>query len=128
MDDSKHLAELHNPVVLAVGDTFDWNIAARSLPPGSTITFSEIDDIKDAFLQKICPDIVLSSLVCRNFDFIDLAQALQGAHYKGSLRVIVPNLPDPNSVISEARALGPDFDIEFFVDPVGPDIPEGAAN
>lgn len=117
MADSKYIAEIPNPVVLAVGNVYDWNQAARTLPPGSAVTFSDISDIKAEFLREICPDIVLSCLVCRDFDFLDLAQALQDAHYKGSLRIIVPKLPNPNSVISEARALCPDLQIEFYVDP-----------
>ena len=112
-------AKKSNPVVLAVGDVFDWHESTRSIPMGAAVTFAEIAEITQDFLQEINPDIVLSCLVSQDFDFLDLAQALQAAKFKRCLRIIVPELPDPDIVLSEARNLCPNVNIDFEIDQTG---------
>ncbi|MEE9428280.1 MAG: hypothetical protein V3V25_09065 [Paracoccaceae bacterium] len=112
-------------VVLAVGDVFQWRQAGQNLPSSSRIEFADIWEISTEFLNKLRPDIVLTCLVNQSFDFLDLAQVLESAEYKGSYQIIVPYLPNPKIVIAEAKTMCPSLDYCFVVDPT---LPGGYVN
>ncbi len=102
-------------VVIAVGDLQHWRRSGRSLPWNSEILFRDFRDL-DAVLEERTPDVVLSPLLCRNFDCIDIALHLQARGWRGRLRIMVTDLPRPQIVLEEARCLAPDLDIEIIVD------------
>ena len=103
-------------VVLAVGDLSNWKASSGSLPWDSRIVFRDFRDVTEELLDSLRPDVVLSPLLCRHFDCLDLAQLLHLAGFKGRLRVMITDLPRPQIVLDEARALCPGLDIEYIVE------------
>lgn len=102
------------PVILAVGDVRQWNSAGRELPADSQIAFAEFDEINDDLLQSLSPDIVMSPVLSRSFDCLDLAQALYENGFKGRFRVVAPDMPNPRVIQSEISALCPSLDVAFI--------------
>jgi len=103
--------------VLVVGEVFQLYLAEHNLADDSKITFADITDISSIFLNNLKPDIVVSCLVCRDFDFLELAQALELVGFQGIFRVITPVLPNPKIVASEAHSMCPTLNFKFIVAP-----------
>lgn len=102
--------------VLAVGDLIAWKRSGRLAQRRSDILFVEFHEINRDLLDRVSPSVVVSPLLCRSFDCVDLAQLL-GAHgFAGKYRAIDSGLPDPHLIVREVRSLVPllDFDIAFF--------------
>jgi len=109
------------PVLLAVGDLDEHHISGRALTWDSQITYVGFSEVNGDLISALNPDIILSCLVCKAFDFLELAQALCNTGFRGRFRIITPELPNPGIVLSEARALCPSLDIDFIIDQVLPD-------
>jgi len=102
------------PIILAVGDVGQWMSSGRVLPADSQIAFAEFHEITQELLQTLTPDIVMSPVLTRGFDCLDLAQALQNNGFRGRLRVVAPDLPNPYVIQSEINALCPDLDVALI--------------
>lgn len=102
-----------HPNVLAVGDVEEWRRRGNTLPMGSQLAFVEICDISAELIESLRPEMVVSPLLARGFDCIDLAQALHASGFRGRYRAMARNLPDPEMIRREIRNLCPglDFDI-----------------
>ncbi len=114
MSDVKGRAQKRHHTILAVGEVAKTHQNLLTLPCNTLISYAEINDISAEFITDCAPDIVFSSLVCRHFDFLDLAQALHSAKFNGILKIVTPKLPNPTIVIAEARAMCPSLKIEFI--------------
>ena len=99
--------------ILAVGDTEAWLRKKRPVPPGGRIILASFSDLSHDLLARIRPALVVSPLLARDFDCIDLAQMLHALGYGGRYRVISDHLPDPRIVLAEIRSQCPglDFDV-----------------
>lgn len=102
------------PIILAVGDVRQWIVAGRALPADSQIAFAEFHEITDELLQALTPDIVMSPVLTRAFDCLDLAQTLHEKGFRGRLRIVAPDLPNPRVIQSEIRGLCPGLDVAFI--------------
>ena len=102
------------PIILAVGDVRNWMNAGRALPADSQIAFAEFHEITEELLLTLLPDVVLSPVLCRAFDCLDLAQTLHGSGFRGRLRIMAPDMPNPRVIQSEIRALCPGLDVAFI--------------
>ncbi len=100
--------------VLAVGEVFQWCNRDSFLPTNALVSQADFKDVDIQLYADPTPDIVLSRLVCRNFDFLDLAQKLQAANYNGLFSIVAPKLPNPGIVIAEAKAAYPGIKIKFI--------------
>ena len=102
-----------NVAILAVGDTAEWLRRRKPVPPGGRIILASFSDLSQSLLDRLRPKLVLSPLLARDFDCIDLAQMLFTLGFTGQYRVISNDLPDPRIVLAEIRALCPglDFDV-----------------
>lgn len=103
------------PIVLVVGENSD-----RQLPPGvrtleNAFHFVGIEQVGAELIGALGPDIVLSPLVTRSFDCIDLAQILSATGFRGSYRVVTPDLPSPDLVRREIRALCPGLSFDLMI-------------
>lgn len=96
--------------VLAVGDTQSWKAQGRRLPWDGNVFFAEFHEVTEALLADLSPRLVLSPLLARTFDCVDLAQRLGGFGYRGPYRVIDIGLPDPGLIVREVRMLVPGLD------------------
>ncbi len=102
------------PIILAVGDVRQWVSSGRALPADSQIAFAEFHEISAELLQTLTPDIVMSPVLTRGFDCLDLAQALQASGFRGRFRVVAPDMPNPKVIQAEIRALCPTLDVAFI--------------
>jgi len=105
-------------VVLAIGEVSQWRHTGRNLPWDSQITFAGFDDVEAGFIKRINPDIVLSPLLCRSFDCLDLARSLQNSGFHGRYRIMSPRIPNPTVVLKELRSVGPSLDIDMIMDSI----------
>jgi hypothetical protein len=102
--------------VLAIGDMANWRATGRDLPWDSQITFADFSQIDRRMIDSVRPDVVISPLLCKTFDCLDLATVLCQAGFRGRFRIMTQRLPDPTVVLSEARAICPLMDIDVVID------------
>lgn len=108
-----------NVAVLAVGDTAEWLRRKKPVPPGGHIVLASFSDLSRPLLERLRPKLVLSPLLARDFDCIDLAQMLFALGFTGQYRVISNDLPDPGIVLAEIRTLCPGLDFGVLRAPPG---------
>ncbi len=102
------------PMILAVGDVRQWIGTGRALPDDSQIAFAEFHEVTEELMDALTPDIVMSPVMTRAFDCLDLAQALQAAGFRGRFRVVAPELPNPKVIQAEIRAICPALDVALI--------------
>jgi hypothetical protein len=100
-------------VVLAVGDTKVWSAAGRRMPTGGRVVFADFHLVSRELLEELVPHLVVSPILARNFDCVDLAQRLALYQFAGRYRAFGPRLPNPQIITREIRSLVPglDFDV-----------------
>lgn len=96
--------------VLAVGDTAEWLRRRQPVPPGGRIILASFSDLSQDLLARVRPKLVLSPLLARDFDCIDLAQMLFALGFGGQYRVVSSEVPNPLIVATEIRSLCPGLD------------------
>ncbi|MFV2035631.1 MAG: hypothetical protein ACC631_11105 [Halocynthiibacter sp.] len=101
-------------MILVVGDVIDWRRRGRDLPQGGGFHFVDYLDLDRSVLESIEPDIVLAPLVGIGFDALDLAARLCRLGFRGRFRVLAPDLPNPDIVLTELRAQAPDIDCDLL--------------
>lgn len=109
-------ADIDLPVrskVLVIGELREWIRHGRSLPTGGDLAFLEFEDLTQEILESVRPNVVLSPLLARRFDCVEVAERLWDLRYRGKLRAISGKLPAPEIVRREVTALFPglDFDV-----------------
>lgn len=70
-------------------------------------------------LSETMPDIIVTSLLCRGYDALELADYLQALGFGGRLIVLARSLPDPAVVQAELAALGLGYDCELLAEEAG---------
>ena len=85
---------------------------------GTDLVVLQFHDVTAASLAWHAPDVVLSPLVSETFDCIDLADALAGAGFRGRYRAFATQIPDPDLIRREIRAIAPEIDFDIIV--IGP--------
>ena len=100
-------------LVLAVGSMADWDTSALGIRPSERIVTAAFGDVTPELLQHLSPYLVVSPLLCGEFDCVDLARTLGALGYRGRYRAIGAGIPNPALVAREVRALVPwlDFDV-----------------
>lgn len=100
--------------ILAVGHTGAWTARGRRIATDGHVYFADFHDVSDDLLAHLCPRLILSPLLARNFDCVDLAQRLGQLGYRGRYRAIDIGLPDPALIVREVRSLVPGLDFEII--------------
>jgi len=110
VDDDKMIKK---PTTLVIGDLSAWGNAGRSLPDIDGFHFADVGDINPTFISRLSPGTILSSLVARDFDAIEIAKKLDKMEFDGSYRVIAKDIPNIKLILQEVRYVAPhlDFDI-----------------
>jgi hypothetical protein len=100
-------------VVLAVGDVF--SIRTRTAPgvAGDTTAFAEFSEVTPELMEALSPQVVISSVLGRNFDCVDLAERLCEVGFNGCYRLIAHGMPQPDLVLREIRSLFPSLRVEL---------------
>lgn len=111
---------MNKGVILVVGDVHDWLARGRTLPEDDILVFCDYADFDLKLLRSVQPDVILSPLVARQFDALDIATALEEAHFPGDYRVLTPKLPNPELITKELKNLAPSVDCGIMQ--IGKDI------
>lgn len=96
--------------LLAVGDKTGWLSSQKGLPDSPSITYMSIEDITKCLLHELAPDLIVSPVLCRAFDCIDLSLLLSACEYQGAYRAVGGDLPRPQMIENEIRQLCPHLD------------------
>jgi hypothetical protein len=107
----------YQTTILAVGDLQEWHRSGRDLPADGKIAFTDFGSVTEQLFQLIAPQLVLSPLLARGFDCIDLAEVLHAIGFKGRYRAIAELLPDPGIIRGEIRDLCPGLDFDVILTP-----------
>ena len=99
--------------ILVVGELREWLRNGFRVPMGHGLAFLEFEDLTQDILQSVAPGVVLSPLLSRSFDCVEVAERLWETGYRGQFRALADRLPNPGIVRSEIKGLFPglDFDI-----------------
>lgn len=97
---------LTSAVILAVGDQMTGQDTALKFPESDKIHYTIFADVTAARLAELRPILVVSPLMCRSFDCLDLAVRLQQLGYQGKLRILAPNVTKPAMIRSEILNTG----------------------
>lgn len=96
--------------VLAIGEPEEWRRAGGMIPAEDSVAFCTFDQMTDDFLRRVNPSVILSPVLARRFDCIDLATLLYRLSYTEKYRAIASNMPNPEIIEREIRSLCPTLD------------------
>lgn len=77
------------------------------------VVHAELSHVDAALIRRFQPELVVSTLIARNWDILDLAEHLSRAGYAGSVLVVSRPLPHAGLVIDEIEALFPGLSLTF---------------
>jgi hypothetical protein len=104
-------------IVLAVGEAL--SLRKRSVAEGAheATTFADFSEVSGELIEALDPHIVVSSVLGRNFDCVDLAERLEDLGFRGRYRLIGYGVPQPDLVLREIRSLFPSLTVELETPP-----------
>ncbi|SEW09310.1 hypothetical protein SAMN04488515_1011 [Cognatiyoonia koreensis] len=101
------------PLTLVIGDLRDWEAAGRIIPSIEGFMFADVSDIDTCFIRKHNPTVILSTLVTREFDAVEIARKLGQMVYTGSYRVLTNNIPNVELIREEVSQIAPQLDFDI---------------
>lgn len=99
--------------ILAVGAPEEWKRQGKALPSHGKLAFVAFHEVTGYLLDKLNPAAVVSPVLAKGFDCIDLAQVLHSLDFKGPYRAAAPDLPKPKLIESEIAQLCPRLDFQI---------------
>ena len=107
--------------IIAVGDAETWRGIAGPARSGP-VAFLGFEEIDAELIRETGPGLVVSPLVSRRFDCVDLARRLFELGFPGRYRAIGDSVPSPDLIVREIRSMTPglDFDIASLDAAFGP--------
>lgn len=102
--------------VIVVGDPAEWAQSGRPFPDASAMAFLSFEEITRSVLDTLRPSVIVSPVLSRSFDCIDLAVHLHWLAFKGSYRAISRDFPNPSVIESEVRACCPRLDFKIILE------------
>jgi hypothetical protein len=111
--DAQARISIAKATVLAVGDTQAWDVHGHGVPSDHHVVYVDFHDVGQDLMQRVSPRLVVSPILARNFDCVDLAELLGRLRFAGRYRAFGPQLPNPTMITREVRSLVPalDFDV-----------------
>lgn len=100
--------------MMAVGELAEWLLTHGGLPASREVAYASFADVTLENLEKWEPEIIVSPVLSRSFDCIDLAQRLADIGFEGGYRAIGLNLPRPKMIEREIRELCPRLDFKIL--------------
>ena len=91
---------------LAVGDSSEWT-QDGNLTLRESVAFIAFEDIDEEALEELEPAIILSPVLAKSFDCIELALLLAKLGFTGEYRALARDLPKPEVIEREVRQLCP---------------------
>lgn len=102
---------------LVVGDLVRWKELGHDIPEIDGFYFVDFDDVSIETLEKIRPQVILSPLLGRSFDAVEVARRLEAMGYRGRYRVVTDGVPRPDVVKREVNAVAPNLDFSVLLLP-----------
>ena len=96
-------------VAIAVGEPLEWTEAGNALPDGGVV-FVSFEEVTERLILLHMPSVVVSPVLARRFDCIDLAMRLSQIGFTGAYRAVARDLPMPALVEREVRQACPILD------------------
>ena len=96
--------------ILAIGEPEEWRRTGGMIPSEDKIAFCQFEDVTDELLRRLTPTLILSPVLARRFDCIDLATRLYQLSYPERYRAISSNMPNPHIIEREIKSLCPTLD------------------
>ncbi len=103
-----------DPVTLVVGDMARWSSRDRELPVMAGLSFVDVRDLDAALLATHSPDIIMSPLVVRDTDAVEIARTLSQLKFQGRYRVVADDIPDADVIQGEVSAAAPKIDFAII--------------
>lgn len=103
-----------NASIVAVGNVTQWQQSGHSLPSNSDLHFCAFEQLDQTFIELLSPAVVITPLVSTHFDCADVALRLHAVNYAGSVRALGRDLPRPEIIEREVRALCPALDFAII--------------
>jgi len=101
-------------VFLVVGDMDSLKLSGLKSPQIDNFHFCAIEQVNQIFIARLKPDVILSSLITKQFDIVDLIDILNTINYCGQVRAISTALPDTQLICSEIQSAYPDIDFDLL--------------
>ena len=110
-----NVASLECPVpFLVVGDLRRWERLGLKIPSIAGFIFIDFEDVTPEKVADIAPRVVLSPLLCRNFDALEIARRLNDMGYTGQYTVVVKDIPNPSVIEHDVRQVAPSLDFSIL--------------
>lgn len=90
-------------MALCVGDAETWQRTGGGVSGLRRCAFVKFEEVAGFLWDLPRPELILSPLVTRRFDCIDLAELLHRHRFRGRYRAMSDGLPDPDLVCAEIR-------------------------
>lgn len=107
--------------MIVVGPILQWRAAKKQLPEVDGVAFVDFAELTAERLASEAPDVVISALVDKTFDALDLARLLSDFGFQGCYRAVVEALPSPALILAEVAVIAPDLDFDVFQIVPGPE-------
>lgn len=103
-------------LAVALPDRLLHDLPRHLLPQGGAVRGVRFQDLAGITLAgPHAPSLVLSCLVARDFDALDLARRLAEAGYRGRYLALVQSLPDPRLIRREVAAQCPGVNFDVII-------------
>jgi hypothetical protein len=111
---AEHSEQRKALTLLAVGSPEEWERRGNPYPSSGQVTFVSFQDVTATLLEQLQPKTIVSPVLARGFDCIDLAQLLHALNYTGAYRAMAEHLPNPRMIETEIAHLCPRLDFEVL--------------
>ena len=101
------------PLIMVVGD-FANTVQAARIPDIDRMLAVDFAELEMA-VRRDTPSVVISPLIGRTFDALDIVIVLNNANFSGLYRILVEHDIGPNAVLSDLRAAAPGVDSDFLI-------------
>lgn len=98
--------------LLAVGSPEEWERRGHAYPSSGKVAFVSFHDVNSSLLEQLRPETIVSPVLAKGFDCIDLAQLLHSLNFSGAYRATAEDLPNPRMIETEIAQLCPRLDFE----------------
>lgn len=109
--------EASDTVTLVIGDMIRWKKLGRIPPDIPGFVFADIEELSPALMAEAKADIVISPLLIRGADAVEVARRLFRMGFDGSYRVLSGQVPNPDIIRQEIRNVAPKLDFVLMVVP-----------
>ncbi|WP_282064850.1 hypothetical protein [Aliiroseovarius marinus] len=99
--------------ILLLGPAKELACLDKSSEQEMLMSCNDFEQLDDAQLAGIAPDVVISTFVCGSLDCLEISQRLARAGFTGRYLVLVPDLPDPQIIVDDITESCPDIDIQI---------------